>query len=192
MSGIEYDPALTRRELTREQYDLLVEAGALEGQPVELLEGRIVEMSPQGPGHGSALRRLTQALTLDLVRLHGPGVYMVAPQTPLAVSSRSEPEPDVAVIDASADAVDAHPRTAHLVVEIAHSSQRADLLYKPGIYAGAGVGQYWVVDLPAREVVVHSEPYGGSDPGYRQVRRVGIDTELAVLGARARLADLLS
>ncbi len=191
VNGIEFDPALKRRELTRQQFELLVSAGALEGQPVELLEGRLVELSPQGPGHAAVLRRLTQYLTLSLVERHGAGMYLVAPQTPLAVSDRSQPEPDVAVIDAAADSATVHPRTAQLVVEIASSSQRTDLVDKPRVYAEAGVLAYWVVDLPVAEVVVHTEPYGGPNPGYRQVRRVGVDAELSALGVRVRLADML-
>jgi hypothetical protein len=50
--------------------------------------------------------------------------------------------------------------TAPLVIEVAASSQRRDLVVKPRIYAEAGVPRYWVVDLDARGVVVHTEPAG--------------------------------
>ena len=53
------DAQLARRGLTREQYDVLVEAGHFEGQPVELLEGVLVEVVPQGWEHGDAIASRT-------------------------------------------------------------------------------------------------------------------------------------
>lgn len=56
-----------------------------------------------------------------------------------------------------------------MAIEIADSSQRTDLLHKPGLYAAADVDQYWVIDLARREVVVHTGPVPAV--GYSEVRR---------------------
>ena len=119
--------------------------------------------------------------------------YLVAAQVPLALSDFSEPEPDVTVVDRAARDSEQHPTTAHLVVEVAESSLRTDLGHKPRLYAAAGVPQYWVVDLRADEVVVHTEPApAGSDvPAYRTVRRLPLDHELTVLGVALRLSEVL-
>ena len=42
---------LTTYKWSIEQWHKLVESGLLEGKPVELLEGEIIEMSPEGIPH---------------------------------------------------------------------------------------------------------------------------------------------
>jgi hypothetical protein len=49
-------PALTIHRLDVGTYDQMVASGALEGEPVELLEGLLVEvMSPQSPAHAAVI-----------------------------------------------------------------------------------------------------------------------------------------
>lgn len=62
-----------------------------------------------------------------------------------------------------------HPDDALLIVEIAIASRSTDLGRKAAIYAQARVPDYWVVDVVAREVVVHREPVSDR---YRLVRRM--------------------
>lgn len=184
---------LVGRPMTREQYEILVRAGAYEDQPVELLEGVVVDVAPQGEPHSNRIGRLNTRLTIKLGAAHGER-YMVRPQTPLAAGPLSEPEPDLAVVDWDASSDDAHPATAHLVVEIAQTSQARDLGVKARVYAQALVAQYWVVDLPAQQVVVHLDPVAGDGTrpaAYGTVRRLPLDTPLEVLGLDVRLADLL-
>lgn len=180
-----WDRDVTLRGLTGSQYDFLVEAGEFEGQDVELIEGAVVEMAPQGPEHSRTIGRLATTLARAL-----PETMNVRPQKPLATSPFARPEPDIAVIDAAGDIPGSgHPSTAHLVVEVAVSSQKMDLVHKARAYAGAGVGQYWVVDLPSAEVVVHTSP---GDRGYASVQRIPLDTDLTVLGITLNLAEVLS
>jgi hypothetical protein len=42
-------PAVHR--LSRHEYERMVERGALEGMPVELVDGFLVDVSPQAPQH---------------------------------------------------------------------------------------------------------------------------------------------
>lgn len=177
------DPAIRWRGLTRSQYDTLVNAGALDGQPVELLEGVLVEMAPQGEPHAHAIVRLTRHLVRAL-----PDPWVVRVQLPLAAGEMSEPEPDLAVTD-DAPLGTGHPRTAVLVIEVARTSLRADLTHKPRVYAAAGVDQYWVVDLDREEVVVATDP---TDAGYTRVTRRPWTARLAVLGVPVVLSELLT
>lgn len=174
-------PGVPLRGLRRVEYEALVDTGALEGTHVELLGGEVIETSPQGSPHGWTISRLTA----QLAPLMAQG-YEVRVQLPLAVDDASLPEPDVAVTDLSGPS--AHPVTAHLVVEVSLSSQRLDLVHKAPRYAAAGVAAYLVLDLRARQVVVHTRP--GPD-GYPSVRRAGPDEEVWVLGIRLDLAELL-
>jgi len=163
------DPVIPWRGMTRMQYDALVDTGLLEGEPVELLEGVLVEVSPQGAEHGNAITLLNRWLVPRL-----PEPWLLRVQLPLAATDRSEPEPDLAVAQLS---VGHHPSTASLVIEIAVSSHRTDLVVKARIYAAAAVTEYWVLDVPAREVVVHSEP---GPSGYALVRRLPWTTPLSI------------
>jgi hypothetical protein len=92
-------------------YNNMVESGALEGQPVELLEGLLVDKtSPQSPSHAAVIRRLTDYFADAHAAL--------CVQLPLEVAPDSVPEPDVALI-AGERLLDRHPRTALLAVEVA-------------------------------------------------------------------------
>src|SRR5438876_83878 len=67
---------------------------------------------------------------------------------PIALDEDSEPEPDVAIVAGKAlDYLDGHPSSAALVVEVADSSLRLDRRLKSGLYARAGLAEYWIVNL---------------------------------------------
>lgn len=150
------EPATTLpvHRLDLDTYDQMVESGALEGERVELLQGLIVDMSPQSPAHARVIAMLTKhfARTRAYLRV----------QLPLAVPPDSEPEPDVAVV-AEKPSADRHPRTALLVIEVAVSSHAIDRGVKSQLYARAGVPVYWLIDVPRRVIEVRTRP--GAD-GY--------------------------
>jgi Uma2 family endonuclease len=141
-------PPLHRLDV--ETYNRIVASGALEGQRVELLDGLIVEMSPQSPAHSTVLRRLMRHFAAT-------PRWWTQVQSPIEVRPDSEPEPDLAVLDAEPSA-DEHPRTALLVIEVAVSSQLVDRNVKAIRYAQAGIPTYWLVDVPRRTVEVRTEP----------------------------------
>jgi Uma2 family endonuclease len=131
-------------------------AGLFEGRRVELLEGEVIEMTPQGSRHASAVALVVERL----VRALSPS-FSVRPQLPLALDDRSEPEPDVAVCRPDARSyADAHPSPEQVVllVEVADTSLPYDRDRKARAYARAGVPTLWIVDLGERAVVVLNEP----------------------------------
>jgi Putative restriction endonuclease len=114
----------------------MVEAGVIgPDEPLELLEGRLVLVSPQGPPHAS----LVGALAEKLRAAYGAG-HAVREEKPLELPD-SLPGPDVAVVHgAQLDYAARHPNAgdALLVVEVAVTSQALDH-EKARIYARAGV-----------------------------------------------------
>lgn len=138
------------RGLTAERYAAIVEAGLLDDAPVELLEGVLAGITPPGIEHEDVIDVLNRNLSRAL-----PDPETVRPQLGLAAT----------------------PTTAALVVEVAVSSQREDLGVKARVYAQAAVTAYWVVDVPRREVVVHTDP---RPDGYADVRRQPWREPLAV------------
>jgi Uma2 family endonuclease len=144
--------------LDARQYARIVDSGALDDQRVELIDGIIVQMSPHSPQRSLVIERLTKHLA------SAPGYLRV--QLPVQVAADSVPEPDLAIVDKPASPTH-HPDSALLVVEVAQSSHAVDRGRKAGLYAGAGVPTYWLVDIPARAVEVRTDP---GPAGYRTLR----------------------
>lgn len=140
-------------------YNRIVDSGALEGEHVELLDGLIVEMSPQSPAHATVIRRLLRHFASE------PRLWTDV-QLPIEIRPDSEPEPDLAVRDREPTPGE-HPRTALLVIEVAVSSQITDRGAKAAKYAIADVPVYWLVDVPGRSVEVRSKP---GSYGYRRCK----------------------
>lgn len=159
MVGAAFDPPYIEsqplRLLSRREYDRLVDLGWFFDEPIELLRGVLVTMSPQGRAHASAIAFFNEQLVLQLAGQHG-----VRPQLPFAADDWSEPEPDLAVVRKDPSLRD-HPSDALLVVEIAASSLAIDRGLKRTIYAEVGIPEYWIVDINGRTVEVHTRPGGG-------------------------------
>jgi len=144
------------RPLRRVEYDQLVKLGAFEGEPIELLEGVLVTMSPIGAAHCFSVRKLTELLVLAL---HGRAA--VSCQMPFAALEFSEPEPDFAVLPLGDYDTD-HPSEAHLIIEVSDSSLELDRGKKLRLYASCAVPEYWVVNLPERCIEVYTGPTPGA------------------------------
>lgn len=164
-----------RRRLTADEVLEMVEAGILrEDEPLELLRGELIVMSPQGDPH----RALTVRVRDRLQAFYRDRAY-IQDHSPIRADDYSLPAPDVAVIRGSNDDYfDRTPRgpDAILVVEIAYSSQAIDR-DKATLYAAAGVPVYWLVDIPRRTVTVYEGP---DADGCRTIRTLSEDETVAV------------
>ena len=80
------------------------------------------------------------------------------------------------------------PRRASSIASL--TSQRNTDRRKASIYASAGVEVYWLVDLAARRLEVHTTPVEGT---YQVTRVLAEDdvVELPESGARSAVRDLL-
>lgn len=54
-----------------------------------------------------------------------------------------------------------YPENIYWLIEFANASLRKDLEAKADAYAAAGIPEYWVVNLKARELVVMRNPIAG-------------------------------
>jgi Uma2 family endonuclease len=153
---------LQLRRWTRNEYQRLADVGLLGPEErVELIEGEIVEVPPQGSRHSVGIR--LAASTLRAV--FGAG-FDVLVQAPLALGQHSEPEPDVAVvIGAPRDYTEGHPTTAVLVLEVSDTTLTYDRDTKGSLYAAAGIPEYWLLNLVDRQLEIHRDP--GALPGAR-------------------------
>ena len=87
------EPPLTLRRWKRVEYERLVDLGAFQYDPVELIGGHLVVAEPQGSRHATAVGAADDALRAIL-----PPGWIVRAQMPVALDDESVPEPDLAVV----------------------------------------------------------------------------------------------
>ena len=158
-------PATARRRgaVTLDMYDRMIAAGVFdptERQPLELIAGDLHMMSPIGDRHADAVDWLARWSQLAI----GSAVWLVRVQNPLAIpGSESAPQPDLAWVKLRRYA-DRRPlpEDVSLVIEVADTSLDFDTTVKAGLYAAAGIADYWVIDLVSRGVIVFRDPRSGA------------------------------
>lgn len=158
--GANDQPLFRRHLLTVDDFYRMAEAGVLAPDArVELIEGEIIEMAPQRSLHAATVNELA-------TRLHkvvGDSVRITC-QTPLRLSPRSEPEPDLMLLRPRDDGYAvSHPGPADvlLLIEVADTSARYDREIKLPLYARHGVAEVWIVDLQAGLLRTHRRPDAG-------------------------------
>jgi Uma2 family endonuclease len=156
------------------------------GQSTELLRGIILEKISKSPIHRFVADELREIISAQV-----EPEFTVFHEGPLTLED-SEPEPDVAVVRGSrSNFREKHPSTAELVIEVAVSSIEVDRV-KAGIYAEAGVREYWIVCPEEKCVEVFREP---GAQGYAQTQTVSAPSVLecsALTGLQVDLAALFS
>jgi len=188
------EPPLTLRRWKRVEYERLVDLGAFQYDPVELIGGHLVVAEPQGSRHATAVGAADDALRAIL-----PPGWIVRAQMPVALDDESVPEPDLAVVaGVRADYRASHPARPALVLEVADSSLDLDREHKGSLYARAGVRDYWILNLIDGVLEVYRDP--GPDPSaayrwrYRSMETLAPTSLVALLAlpsARIAVADLL-
>jgi Uma2 family endonuclease len=163
-------PSVKRRKLDVAEYLRMGEVGILrDDEPIELIEGQMVEMAPISAPHAAANNVLNRSFVLGVKRR---GV--VSPRNPVQLDCHNDPRPDLALLRPRDDDYFGHrprPDDVLLIVEIADASLRYDREVKLPLYARHKVPEVWIVDLPGRLVEVHREPEAGDR--YASVTRVG-------------------
>jgi Uma2 family endonuclease len=176
-------PVVRVRRWSRREYERLIDLGVFRrDERLELLDGALVVREPQNAPHAASLRAVAEALRLAF----GPG-WDVRTQMPIALDDSSEPEPDVAVVAGSyRDYQRAHPSRPVLVVEVSDATLASDRR-KRGVYARAGVEEFWIVNLRERVLEVYRRPTRapGSRFGwtYDEVRVLSAGESIAPLAA---------
>lgn len=143
------------RRFSRQDYERLVADGFFHPEEqLELVDGELIIMTPQGSRHATAV-----SLAEGVLRsLFGAGFH-VRVQMPIALDPDSEPEPDLAVVvGPPRDYRDAHPQTAVLIVEVTDTTLPYDRERKARLYAQAGIPEYWIVNLQDRCLEIHRDP----------------------------------
>lgn len=185
----ERKPAPTRRLFTVDEVLAMDRAGIFHpGERIELLDGEIILMPPIGEPHADGTTRLGRDLNYQLYNL-----AIVRVQQPVYLDDYSLPEPDIAVLRLRDDYHREHPSPADvfLLIEVADSSLQVDREVKLARYAGAGIPEVWIVNVPARQVEAYADPVDGRYRSRRVVTADGSISPLAFPGVSLAVADFL-
>jgi Uma2 family endonuclease len=159
---------MQRRLFTVQEYHLMGEAGILsEDDRVELIEGEIVQMAAIGTRHASSVKRLI-AVFSDLERKRA----IIGAQDPIQLTERTEPQPDVVLLQPRADYyATAHPVPSEvlLLVEVSDSTIDFDRDVKVPNYARSGIQEVWLWDLDANCLEVYRDPTAN---GYTSIQKI--------------------
>ena len=162
---------------TVNEYHQMVTAGILDGRSVELLNGEVVEMAPEGEPH---------AYTSDeageyLIYLLGDRAKVRQAKPITLPESNSEPEPDLAIVHRlGRNYRDHHPYPENIfwLIEYSDSSLKNDLEVKTQLYGAAGIPEYWLINLQRMQLIVFRDP---NQDGYgsKQILTQGVIYPLA-------------
>ncbi len=151
---------LTTAKWTIDDYHQMIESGLLDGRSLELINGEIIQMSPEGVAHSFYCRGTAKYLRSIL----GDRAE-ISEAHPITLPNDSEPEPDIAIVR-TPDTLyqNRHPLPADIfwLIEIANTTVSKDLGVKRDSYAQAGILEYWVMNLQMLELVVFRELVDGS------------------------------
>jgi Uma2 family endonuclease len=154
---------LATAKWTIEDYHRMITVGLLEGRSVELLNGEIFEMAPEGEPHAYSSDEAGEYLTYllgDRAKVRQDKPITIPP-------SNSEPEPDIAVVQRLGKNYRQHhpyPDNVFWLIEYSDSSLSKDVEVKSKIYAAAGIQEYWVIDLRSMQLIVFRTP---TNEGYQ-------------------------
>ncbi|HYR09553.1 MAG TPA: Uma2 family endonuclease [Longimicrobium sp.] len=151
-----------------DEYFRLGEIGVLaENEHVELMDGEIIAMSPEGGRHFACVARLMRLLYGRV-----PGAAVLSHGT-LFLPEEYRPMPDVMILRPSADDYE-NVRPTHedavVVTEVSESTLAFDRHHKAARYADAAIPEYWLVDLTRDTISVHENPVAGQYTGVRVFR----------------------
>ncbi|MEM6612422.1 MAG: Uma2 family endonuclease [Cyanobacteria bacterium P01_C01_bin.72] len=146
----------TLAKWTIDEYHSMIQAGLLDNRQVELLQGKIVEISPEGEAHA-----YFSSEAEDYLRSLLGEQATIRSGKPITLPDDSEPEPDIAVVQRlGREYLQHHPYSENIfwLIEYSNTSLEKDLNIKTKIYAEAGIKEYWVVNLKKRQLIVFCEP----------------------------------
>ncbi len=149
------------------EYHQMIAAGILDSRRVELLQGEIVEMPPEGEPHTYFSDRLSKWLQRQLGER-----AQVRENHPIILPNNSQPEPDLAIVQPLDTVYLTHhpyPENIFWLIEYSNTTLTKDLGLKRDVYSEAGIQEYWVVNLKDLQLTI-----------FRDLTSQGYQTELTL------------
>ncbi len=176
-----------QKKWTRDECAALEQAGFLELAQYELIEGDLLLKMGKNYAHGLALLLLANWLREifgNLQVIQENGLDLRPEDFP-----GSEPEPDLMVLRRPYPELGGKPTSSDvlLVGEVSGSTLHFDLTRKAKLYARSEVPEYWVLDIGARRLIIHRDPFQGA---YTTVAVYSGHEEIATLARPDALASV--
>ena len=172
---------------TVKDYHHMIESGLLVDKSVELLEGNIVVMSPEGIPHSYTCQSVS-----DYLRELFKGKAYVRDAHPITLDN-SEPEPDIAIVKLPRTTYAQHhpyPEDIYWLVEISNKTLTKDLEEKSFTYSRNNILEYWVIDIVNHKVIVSTNPHN-KQYQHKQEFTTGIIKTLAFPNISIKVNQLL-
>ena len=135
-----------------DDYHQMIETGILDDRAVELINGEIIQMSPEGVPHSFYCRETVKYLRSILGER-----AEVSEAHPITLPNNSEPEPDIAIVKTPYTIYKTRhpiPDDIFWLIEVSNATLSTDLGVKKELYARSGILEYWVMNLQTSELVV--------------------------------------
>ena len=148
---------LTTAKWTIQDYHRIIKSGVLADRQVELINGDIVEMAPEGEPRAYCSDEAGEYLTYLL----GDRAKVLQGKPITLPNNNSEPQPDLAIVQRlGREYLEHHPYPENIfwLIEYSDSSLKKDLEAKAKLYASVGIPEYWVINLRKMELTVFRIP----------------------------------
>lgn len=171
----------TIAKFTLGEYDRMIKLGLFDppyDRRIELIHGELTDMNPPGPFHEDVVDIVTR---WSFRNVEDEEIRVRIQNSIGLPESDSAPQPDVAWVKAK-NYNEQRPAAEDvlLVIEVADSSLIGDQRVKAGLYAQAGIPEYWIVNIPHWCVECHRDPVGAT---YQVVKRYDRTETLSPLAA---------
>jgi Uma2 family endonuclease len=171
--------------LTVDQYERMADAGVLNDERVELIDGYLVKQMTQKPPHVYSV----ESAHVQLGRIL-PSGWSIREEKPVRIPDFNEPEPDLALVRGPRETYRTrHPEPADiaLLVEVSDRTLARDRGEKRSAYARGCIPVYWIINLIDRQVEVYSGP---GARGYRTSRIYKPGQEIPVVIASTKVGRI--
>ena len=172
-----------------ERYQDAIANGTLtEDDRVELLFGTIIDKMPIYSPHSACVSKTKRYLSRRFPD------YEVRTENPIVLPHDSMPEPDCVIAAFRDDFyVNAHPVPSdiHVVIEVADSTVRTDRSIKRAAYALSAIDEYWLINLPERQVELHLVANVDSGNYQRVTSHTATESFQSPFAGPVNVADLL-
>jgi len=176
--------------MTVDEYERLVNVGALDDPRIELIDGYLVKKMSKKPPHIWSANAVVAALSAMLTG------RWCRKEDPVRIPEFDEPEPDASVVRGSMDNYRNRipgPDDVLLLAEVSETTLDRDRGEKRRAYARGKIPFYWIVNLIDRQIEVYSGPTDG-DYGTVQIFRPGDEIPVVIDGVevgRIAVASIL-
>lgn len=162
-------------KLRVEDYLALDREGAFNAyRKTELIDGGVLFMNAQHRAHARIKSRL-HLLIANALLVSGAKLEALV-EASVAILPHDVPEPDIVLTDDPGGDGLVPAASVALVVEVSDTTLDTDLGVKASLYAGAGICEYWVVDVRRRII---DQLWSPTDHGYDRRNSVRFGERLA-------------